>query len=240
MAKTRHAGLAQYCFWDRLSPLRSGSPIIFVKDKNSGNDASGNAGATNIKPTRLWTLDANYFFHIVEARRSGYDFPMRPISFQLYSALPALIALLFVLLSATPMEGGELSYTPNVAWLMTLVMVTHYPPAWPRGFAFLLGLLQDVLFGTPLGSQAILTLLLAQATDVQAHRNQSQVFRLRWLEAAGMLVVWHVLLWALIHLTTHDGASLRHLVRMGLINALWFPLFYKPITWLFAALPDAK
>ena len=164
---------------------------------------------------------------------------MRPLSYQIAAALPAILALIFALLSGSPLQGGAISYTPNVAWLMTLVMVAHYPPAWPRGFAFGLGLLQDILFGTPLGSQALLSLILAQVTALQAQRHQVQPFRLRWLEAAGMLVIWHILLWVLMHLAG-DQASLRALLRVGLINALWYPLFYWLMTRSFAALPDAK
>ncbi len=165
---------------------------------------------------------------------------MRPVSFQIFALLPALLALLMVLLAAAPMEAGGVTYTPNIAWLMTLVMVAHCPQVWPRGFAFLLGLLQDMLFGTPLGSQAVLTLLLAQVAAVQAARNQAQPFRLRWLEAAGMLVLWHLLLWALMHFVAQDSASLRHLLRVGVVNALWYPIFYHLITRLFGALGQGK
>ena len=165
---------------------------------------------------------------------------MRPISHQLLSIFPAVIAFALVLLSATPYPGGALTYTPNVAWLMTLVMAAFYPAAWPRGLAFGLGFSQDVLFGTPLGSQALLAMLLAQIAGMQAQRNQAQLFRLRWLEAAGMLVLSHAVLWAVMQMVASDSASLRHLLRAGLMNALWYPVFYWVATRVFAALPDAK
>ncbi len=153
--------------------------------------------------------------------------------------VPAGLALLLVLLAASPLDATMLSYTPNVAWLMTLVMVAFYPPAWPRGIAFFLGLLQDILFSTPLGSQALLALLLAQFTAAQGDRQQT-LFRLRWLEAAGVLVVMHLLLWAIMHAVTADSASLRHLLRAGLVNAVWYPVFYWLATRAFAPLPDVK
>ena len=165
---------------------------------------------------------------------------MRPFSHQLLAFLPAVLALGLALLSAVPMGWADVSATPNVAWLMTLVMVAHYPPAWPRGWAFGLGLMQDMLFGTPLGSQALLALLLAQLVSAQEQRQQVQLFRLRWLEAAGMLVLWHVALWAIMHAVQASAPSLRHLLQAGLANALWYPLFYWLATRAFAALPDAK
>ena len=165
---------------------------------------------------------------------------MRPLSQQIFMLFPALLAIALVFLFAAPMPGGTLSYTPNVAWLMTLVMVAHYPPAWPRGLAFGLGFLQDILFGTPLGSQALLALLLAQFAAQQNRMHAVQLFRLRWLEAAGVLVLLHLVLWAVMNGVTHDASSLQHMLRAGLINAVWYPLFYGVFTRLFAALPDAK
>ncbi len=138
------------------------------------------------------------------------------------------------------MGGGGVSLTPNVAWLMTLVMVAHYPPAWPRAVAFALGLSQDILFGTPLGAQALLALLLVQLVTMQSERQQVQLFRLRWLEAAGTMVLWHLMLWAITHMVQEGAPQLRHLLQAGLVNALWYPLFYWLGTRLFAALPDAK
>jgi rod shape-determining protein MreD len=165
---------------------------------------------------------------------------MRPVSHQILAAFPALLALLLVLLSAAPMPGNGFTYMPNIAWLMTLVMVAFYPQAWPRGLAFAFGLLQDLLYGTPLGSQALLTLLLAQVTDIQAMRNQAQLFRMRWLEAAGVLILLHVLLYLIMLAVNKDTASITQLLRAGLMNALWYPVFYWIATRSFAALPDAK
>lgn len=151
---------------------------------------------------------------------------MRSVSEHIAVWIPALIALLLVWISSVPLSGGSISLTPNIAWLMTLVMAAVSPLSWPRGLAFALGLLQDFLFGTPLGSQALLALALAQLAAVQASRHPVQLFRVRWLEAAGVLMVWHGLLWLLMVLVHHDGAHLRGLLEAGLVNALWYPLWY--------------
>ncbi len=165
---------------------------------------------------------------------------MRPFSHQLLALFPAILALLLLVFSAVPMGGGALSITPNVTWLMTLVMAAFYPPAWPRGLAFVLGLVQDMLFGTPLGSQALLALLLAQLAAMLAERQHVQLFRLRWLEATGVLLLWHLMLWAIMHAVQLDAPTLGYLLKAGFVNALWYPLFYWLVTRLFTALPDAK
>lgn len=154
--------------------------------------------------------------------------------------MPWLLALVLVLLCALPVPGGAITYTPNIAWLMTLVMVAFFPALWPLPFAFCIGLLQDVMFATPLGSQALLTLVLGQLTALQAARQQTQRFRLRWLEAAGALVVWHLLLWFILEAVSDHGASLRHLLRAGLVNAMWYPVFYAALTRIFMPLGYVK
>jgi rod shape-determining protein MreD len=151
---------------------------------------------------------------------------MRTLSQQVFAIFPTLLGLVLVLLTATPLDSALPSLTPNIAWLMTLVMVAAAPRYWPYGVAFALGLLQDFLFGTPLGSQALLALVLAQWVALQTRRQQSPPFRMRWLEAAGVLVFFHVLLWAVMHVVRADGASVVALLRAGLVNALWYPLFY--------------
>ena len=162
------------------------------------------------------------------------------MSDQFVLLLPALLALVLLAFFAVPMRAGPISLAPNVAWEMSLVMAAFYPSAWPRWFAFALGLLQDVVFGTPLGSQALLTLLLVQLTDAQARRQAHLNFQVRWLEAAGTLVVWHVLLWALLHFVMPDATPLRAMLRMGLVNALWYPVFYAVFTRLILLLPPLK
>lgn len=165
---------------------------------------------------------------------------MRPISDQLLALIPALLALVLLAFFSAPMQAGSVSLTPNVAWLACMVIVPVYPASWPRGFAFVIGLLQDVLFGTPLGSQALLTLLLTELADRQSRRQLLQTFQVRWLEAAGTLVVWHILLWAVCHFVSADAAPLRVMARAALVSAVWYPVFYFVLMRLLGYLPNAK
>ncbi len=157
---------------------------------------------------------------------------MRSLSHQIVTGVPAVLALALLMLCATAMQVGGVSLTPNVAWVMTLVLMPLAPTRWPRGFAFGLGLLQDVLFHTPLGAQALLSLLLVQWAGWQATRQQSQRFRLRWLEAAGMLIAWHGALWLLMQLVAPAAPPLMVMLRAGVVDALWYPLVWGVATRL--------
>lgn len=144
-----------------------------------------------------------------------------------------------ICVAAVPVVGGVISYTPNIAWLMTLVMVMQAPGHWPRGVAFGLGLLQDVLFGTPLGAQALLALLLAQWLMLQRARGASPPFRVRWLEAGVTLVLLHLLLWVLLQLVGNGSPPLTSMLLAGVVNGLWYPVFYAAALRLFAPLMES-
>ncbi len=153
-----------------------------------------------------------------------YTPPMRPILKPL-SILPAALALGLLALFMAPLSFGGIPLAPNVVWLVTLVMATRAPETWGRGLAFGLGLLQDVLFGTPLGSQALVTLLLTVLVGLRAQHRVMPHFTSRWLEATVALTLAHALLWCILALVLPETPPLSMLVYGTLAGALWFTLF---------------
>jgi len=152
--------------------------------------------------------------------------------------LPGVLAVMFALLGAVPIAVSNITITPNAAWLMTIALAVLYPPAWAFWFAFLLGLVQDVLYGTPLGAQALLALLLWLALRARPVRVANPLFRVVWAEAALLMVVWHGLLWLILAWISPAAPPLVPLLMTGVVNALWFPLFYWPALGLTALLPQ--
>ena len=154
--------------------------------------------------------------------------------------LPGFGCVVLSLLFAAPLSVGHVSLTPNVAWIICLVVATALPTAWPRWFAFAMGLLQDVLFGTPLGAQALLALLLTQTVNHQARRWALARFSLRWLEAGGMLLLWHGLLWGLCYFVLPTAPSFSRMLGAGFVSALWYPVFYIIFARRLSVLPVLK
>ena len=161
---------------------------------------------------------------------------MRSISDQLLLLSPAFLALVLLAFFMVPANVGGISLAPNVGWVMTLIVVRVYPPAWPRWFAFLLGLLQDVLFSTPLGSQALLSVLLVSLTDLQTRRQPLLRFHIAWAEAAAVLLAMHLLLWVLIAFAARHSLPVSGLVISGIVSGLWYPIFYWPLVRLLGLL----
>jgi len=151
---------------------------------------------------------------------------MRSFTEQVMFCLPVTLAVVLLALFSTKFQIMPLPLSPNVLWVMTLALAGRFRGSWPLWAVFVLGLLQDVLFGAPFGSTALLSLLLVEAVRSQTVRTQFQQFRIRWLEAAAVLLVWHVLLWLIMKFVGVTTAPLRSLLVAGAVSALWFPVFY--------------
>lgn len=160
----------------------------------------------------------------------------RSLADRLLLVLPALLALILILFTAVPWHLG-LALAPQVVWLMTLTVAVAYPAAWPPLVAFILGLIADALFATPLGSQALLSVIATLAMRSQSHRLDHQPFRVRWMEAAAALLVLNILLWALLSWMMSISLPIKPVLRASLVSALWFPLFYLIVEQLVRLLP---
>jgi len=139
-------------------------------------------------------------------------------------SLPALIALLLVLISALPMSLAGLSLVPNVAWIATILFARMAPATWPAWLAFALGLLQDVLFATPLGAQATMALFLLLAMRARPLRIGTPMLRDIWVEGALLLVIAHAVLYVLMRSVQHMPLPALPLMQAAIVNIIWFPL----------------
>lgn len=112
------------------------------------------------------------------------------------NVVPALLGVLLVLLSATPLYvPGYAPVAANLVMMAAFYWAVHRPELLPPLTVFLLGLLQDMLIGMPPGMNA-LVLVLVRAIGV----SQSRVFRdrsflLLWwgfglVASAAACVVW--------------------------------------------------
>lgn len=157
---------------------------------------------------------------------------------RLLATTPAFLALLLILFFAMPIETG-LPLAPNVAWLMTVLVGMLCPLAWPRGLAFAAALLQDVISGTPLGSQALVALILGTIVAANAHRQTHQIFRVQWLEATGALTAAHFLLWMMLSAMRQSPPPVESMLLAGLVSGVWYPVFFLLLRPICAKLPGA-
>ncbi len=152
---------------------------------------------------------------------------MNPLD-RLLMASPALMVALLVLCTALPISWMDIPLTPNIVWLATMIFARILPASWPAWLAFSLGLLQDVLFATPLGSQAMIALLLVLAMRARPARISTPLLRDVWLEASVLLVIAYMLLWLMLQWALPFPPHAVPLMSAAMINMLWFPV----VAWM--------
>ncbi len=155
---------------------------------------------------------------------------MTPLSNRLLMVLPALLMVGLVLFSAAPITFISLSLAPNVTWLAVIALARVVPQAVPAWLAFLVGLLQDVVFATPLGSHATIALLLLLAVRARPSRVGIPLLRDVWVEAAVLLLAAQLTLYALLQWMAPTTLPIYPQVGAFIVNILWFPL----VAWVAA------
>jgi rod shape-determining protein MreD len=161
----------------------------------------------------------------------------RPLADRLLLAIPTLATLAFMLLAAVPWRLFSISVAPQVLWLMVLTVGVAYPIALTPLIAFMLGLVSDSLTGTPIGCQALLAMLMTLVVRAQSRRLQHQLFRVRWMEAVAALLILNFSMWGIIGWAAHGLPALISVLRMTLVSALWFPIFYWMVEQAVKILP---
>ena len=152
-------------------------------------------------------------------------------------SLPAVIVSLLLVVSALPVMWMGISLTPNIAWLATMIFVRIAPASWPAWLAFSLGLLQDGLFATPLGSQAVIALFLLLAMRARPLRIGTPLLRDVWLEACVLLVLAYAVLWLMLQWVLPFAPPALPLMGAAVVNMLWFPVVAWGAGRLALALP---
>jgi rod shape-determining protein MreD len=104
--------------------------------------------------------------------------------------LPAVFCLLFVLLSVLPIPiPGYSSIVPMLTLACTFFWAVHHPRLLPPVVVFVIGLVQDILSGAPVGAGAVVLLLTYGVTVSQRrffhHRSFLQVWSGFMLVALG-------------------------------------------------------
>ncbi len=159
---------------------------------------------------------------------------MMPISrllVWLRGLMPASVALLLIIAAHLPL-GIDAALLPAFGVIAVYYWTVNTPSAMPAGVAFLIGLVADVLGGTPLGLSALILVLLQYATLSQRRALAGRPFVVAWfgfvlLATATMALIWF-------------GASLYHLVLFDpaavglklLITLATYPLLAELFGWL--------
>ncbi len=144
-------------------------------------------------------------------------------------AFTALLAILSVVTIGIP---GYAAVVPGYTAMATFYWAIYRPDLQPASALFLIGILQDILVGTPIGLTAI-TLLLVHALALSQRRTLiAKPFVLTWLGFVVIQLPASLLGWAVMSGLAFRPIGPEPAVFQYLVSALGFPL----VAWLFVRL----
>jgi rod shape-determining protein MreD len=139
---------------------------------------------------------------------------------------PFMTTLLFVIVSVVPLQiPGFAVVTPSFALMAVFHWTCYRPDLLPLSAVFILGLLLDLLNGTPyLGTSALLLLLVRTAVFGQRRRFLNRDFSVLWL---GFLVVSagnFALAWGMVSLLHFRILDARPFIFQAALTVACFPV----------------
>ncbi len=162
------------------------------------------------------------------------------LSYQLHrllrGSIPFWISLVLILLSVVPLRiSGFATVTPSFLMISVFYWSLHRPYLLPAPVVFFLGLIFDILTGTPMGLTSLMLLVVHGVAMTQRQVFVGKAFVLSWwgflLIGAG-ISVFSWLVACLLELTFIP--ILPVLVQFGL-TVLFFPL----LAWCFAVVQSS-
>lgn len=145
--------------------------------------------------------------------------------------VPFSITLVLLLMTAVPTRfSGFAGITPMLPLMGVYYWAIYRPDLLPPWAAFALGLLYDIVSGTPLGVNAMVLLLVQGVTVTQRRFFLAKTFLVAWWSFALLAGAATGLSWLLVSVISHHAldpapAMVEYLVTLGL-----FPL----LTWVLA------
>jgi rod shape-determining protein MreD len=141
-------------------------------------------------------------------------------------AIPALSTFLFVLVSVVPLQlPGLAAVTPSFALMAVAHWTTYRPDLLSQLSVFVLGVLLDLLSGTPYVGASALTLLFARTVVLVARKHfVGRDFSVLWLGFLALAGATFVFSWALVSLLSRRVIGSEPFLFEALLTAACFPV----------------
>ena len=116
--------------------------------------------------------------------------------------VPVLSTFVFVVISVVPLQlPGLAAVSPSFALMAVYHWTVYRPDLLPQGAVFVLGLVLDLLTGTPYIGASALTLLIARIAVLMIRRHfVNRDFTVLWLGFLAVATAVFIFSWALVGL----------------------------------------
>jgi rod shape-determining protein MreD len=140
--------------------------------------------------------------------------------------VPFLSSLCFVLVSVVPLQiPGFAAVTPSFALMAVFHWTSYRPDLLPLTAVFVLGLLLDLLNGTPYLGVAALTLLLARTAVLNGRRYfVGQPFAVLWLGFLAVAAGAFAFDWAFVSLLDGTVLGTRPFIFEAALTVACYPV----------------
>ncbi|MBN8544148.1 MAG: rod shape-determining protein MreD [Alphaproteobacteria bacterium] len=154
--------------------------------------------------------------------------------------LPAVVGVVMVLFGALPSLIKGYDLFPHMGLLLCCFWVMHYPRVWPLWFVFILGLAQDTVTGTALGTQAFLLMVFCAAITRYARQLNLQNFRLLWVQIAMLSAIYMTALWLLMSWVMRAWLPIVPALSELFWTILFYPLIHLLLIPILRLLPPLR
>ncbi len=147
--------------------------------------------------------------------------------------LPFLMTLLFALISVVPLNlPGFAVVTPAFALMAVFHWTVYRPDLMPLGAIFLIGLLLDLLNGTPyVGLSALMLLLVRTGVMSQRRFFVNRTFPVLWLGFLAVASGTFAFLWVLVSALHGGPLGLRPFVFQAVLTVACYPVGSYILAW---------
>ena len=150
-------------------------------------------------------------------------------SFGIKSVIPFFTILFLIIIMVLPYKFTVIG---DIMPFLTLIGVYYWsvfkPELLPVGVVFVLGLLQDVLLGSPLGLMSLLLVVVQQFIFFQGRQFLERDFLFNWFVFVMLVIGFGFLSWAITSLYFRV-----FLDYWGVIGQIFLTIaFYPIITWI--------
>lgn len=147
--------------------------------------------------------------------------------------LPFISTLVLILLTQLQYK---LFFLDNLFPFLSLVAVYYWcifkPRLMPVSVVFLLGLLQDILSGGPLGMMALLLILVRIFVVRQGSRFLEREFLFNWLVFIFVSLVFGLLSWVISSIYLKEAQNLWNVFGQSILTIAIFPGVVWGLTWV--------
>ncbi len=140
--------------------------------------------------------------------------------------VPFLTTLLFALISVVPLNlPGFSVVTPALALMSVFHWSVYRPDLMPFSAVFVVGLLVDLLTGTPyVGISSLIFLLARAAVMSQRKLFVNRTFPIVWLGFLVLTLCAFILLWALVSVLHGATVGVRPFAFQAVLTVAFYPV----------------